>query len=118
MLTKFFNPSISGVSWYVNAPLHEKHIFLPQVGKIVARSTAPLRALQGKNVIEIDHTVRLRERADHYCFQDTAAQIAKMVSQQEGTLLNMASQKIRDTGRLWHMKESQEDEVDMDETEV
>ena len=90
----------------------------PQVGKIVARNTAPIRALQGKNVIEIDHTIRLRERADHFNFRDTSDQIAHMVRQQEGTLINMASQKIRDTGRVYHLKESNESELDMDETIV
>lgn len=75
-------------------------------------------ALQGKNVIEIDHTIRLRERADHYDFMETADQIEKMVQQQEENLLKIASKQIRDTGRLYHVKESNQVEYDMDETLV
>lgn len=89
-----------------------------QVGKIVARNSAPIMALQGKNVIEIDHTIRLRERADHYNFFDTANEIERMVKQQEETLLKMASKQIRDTGRLYHVKESNQVEFDLDETDV
>ncbi|XP_012937976.1 uncharacterized protein LOC101852693 [Aplysia californica] len=99
-------------------PQHNTQICLAEVGKIVARNSAPIRALQGKNVIEIDHTIRLRERADHFNFLDTTDQIERMVRQQEETLLGMASKQIRDTGRLYHVKESNEVEFDMDETEV
>ena len=84
----------------------------------MTRNSAPIRALQGKNVIEIDHTIRLRERADHFNFQETADQIESMVRQQEETLLGMASKQIRDTGRLYHVKESNEQEYDLDETTV
>jgi hypothetical protein len=99
-------------------PQHNTQICLAEVGKIVARNSAPIMALQGKNVIEIDHTIRLRERADHFNFFDTVDQIERMVKQQEENLLKIASKQIRDTGRLYHVKESSSLEYDMDETDV
>lgn len=89
-----------------------------QVGKIVAKNTAPLMALQGKNVIEVEHKIRVRERADHFVFLDTAEQIEGMVRRQEETLLSHATKQIRDTGQLYHVQESNEVELDLDETEV
>lgn len=99
-------------------PQQNTQICLAEVGKIVARNSAPIMALQGKNVIEIDHTIRLRERADHFNFYDTTDQIERMVKQQEETLIKMASKQIRDTGRLYHVKESNQVDLDLDETEV
>ncbi|GFR95610.1 peptidyl-prolyl cis-trans isomerase-like 6 [Elysia marginata] len=99
-------------------PQENTQICLAEVGKIVARNAAPIMALQGKNVIEIDHTVRIRERADQFNFEDTANQIERMVKQQEESLIKMASKQIRDTGRLYHVKESNSVEYDMNETEV
>ena len=84
----------------------------------MARNAAPIMALQGKNVIEIDHTIRIRERADNFNFADTTQQIERMVKQQEESLIKMASKQIRDTGRLYHVRESNAVEFDMDETEV
>ncbi|KAH9525578.1 hypothetical protein Btru_001751 [Bulinus truncatus] len=83
-------------------PQQNTQICLAEVGKIVARNSAPIMALQGKNVIEIDHTIRLRERADQFNFLETADQIEHMVKQQEESLIKMASKQIRDTGRLYH----------------
>ncbi|KAK6985594.1 hypothetical protein BgiMline_015183 [Biomphalaria glabrata] len=99
-------------------PQQNTQICLAEVGKIVARNSAPIMALQGKNVIEIDHTIRLRERADQFNFLDTANEIEHMVKQQEETLIKMASKQIRDTGRLYHVKESNQIEMDLDETAV
>ena len=88
------------------------------MGKIVAKNSAPLKALQGKNVIDVDHKIRVRERADHFNFLDTAEQIENMVRRQEENLLRHASKQVRDTGQLYHVQESSEMEMDMDETEV
>ena len=88
------------------------------MGKIVAKNTAPLMALKGKNVIEVDHKIRVRERADHFNFLDTADQIEHMVRRQEENLLRHATRQVRDTGQLYHVQESNEIEVDNDETVV
>ena len=85
---------------------------------MVAKSAAPLMALKGKNVIEVEHRVRVRERADHFLFQDTAEQIEHLVRRQEETLLAHATQQARDTGKLFHVHESNEVEIDLDETQV
>lgn len=84
----------------------------------MAKSSAPLLALRGKNVIEVDHKIRVRERADHFHFLDTAEQIERMVRHQEETLLQHASRQVRDTGQMYHVQESNEVEYDMDETTV
>ncbi|XP_059175300.1 uncharacterized protein LOC131955275 [Physella acuta] len=99
-------------------PQQNTQICLAEVGKIVARNSAPIMALQGKNVIEIEHTLRLRERADRFNFSETAEQVQQMVQQQEETLLKIASNQIRDTGRLYHVRESNEVDIDLDETAV
>lgn len=99
-------------------PSRHQQLALAEVGKIVAKNSAPLLALRGKNVIEVDHKVLLRERADHFNFTETADQIERMVRQQEENLLRFASQQVRDTGQLYHVTESNEMEIDMDETQV
>lgn len=99
-------------------PSRNQQIALAEVGKIVAKSTAPLMVLRGKNVIEVDHKIHVRERADHFNFLDTASTIERMVRQQEENLLQHATQQMRDTGQVFHVQESNEVEYDMDETTV
>lgn len=74
--------------------------------------------LRGKNVIEVDHKVRMRERADHFCFTDTVEQIKTSVQHQEEDLLRMATKQVRDTGRVYHVQEHNEIDFDLDETAV
>jgi hypothetical protein len=88
------------------------------VGKLVAKNTAPLFALQGKNVIEVDHKILVRERADRFVFTDTAETIERMVRGQEENLLRFAVAQAKDTGQLYHVQESNQMEVDLDETSV
>ncbi|KAL8613717.1 hypothetical protein ACOMHN_029809 [Nucella lapillus] len=97
-------------------PSRHQQLVLAEVGKIVAKNTAPLMALQGKSVVEVDHKIRVRERADHFNFLDTAQQIEHMVQRQEENLLQFATKQIRDTGQVYHVQESNEMELDMDET--
>nr|KAG5706865.1 hypothetical protein BaRGS_004200 [Batillaria attramentaria] len=99
-------------------PARNQQLVLAEVGKIVAKSTAPLMMLRGKNVIEVDHKIRVRERADHFDFTETADHIERMVRQQEENLLQHATKQIRDTGQMYHVQESNEVEYDMDETTV
>ncbi|KAL8599164.1 hypothetical protein ACOMHN_007880 [Nucella lapillus] len=99
-------------------PGQNQQLALAEVGKIMAKNTAPLMALKGKNVVEVDHKIRVKERADHFHFTDTAQQIEQMVRSQEENLLRHATKQIRDTGQLYHVQESNEVEVDNDETLV
>ncbi|XP_076466627.1 uncharacterized protein LOC143297927 [Babylonia areolata] len=99
-------------------PGQNQQVALAEVGKIMAKNTAPLMVLKGKNVIEVDHKIRVRERADRFQFTDTAGQVERMVRQQEEDLLRHATKQIRDTGQLYHVQESNEVEVDNDETIV
>ncbi|ESO93251.1 hypothetical protein LOTGIDRAFT_161808 [Lottia gigantea] len=91
---------------------------LAEVGKIIARDIAPVMCLQGKNVIEIDHKIRLRERADRFDFFDTTDTIEHMVKQQEESIIRAASKQIQDTGRLYHVHDSSEITYNKDETEL
>ncbi|KAK7108459.1 uncharacterized protein [Littorina saxatilis] len=99
-------------------PSKNQQLALAEVGKIVAKNTAPLMALRGKNVIEVDHKIKVRERADHFDFLDTADQIEHMVRRQEETLLKHAIKQMKDTGQLYHVQESNEVEIDNDESAV
>ncbi|XP_050390237.1 uncharacterized protein LOC126809616 [Patella vulgata] len=91
---------------------------LAEVGKIIASDITPVMCLQGKNVIEVDHKIRVRERADRFDFFDTTDQIEHMVKQQEKSLIRMANKQIEDTGRLYHIQDSSEVEYNKDETSL
>ncbi|XP_041352473.1 uncharacterized protein LOC121370971 [Gigantopelta aegis] len=97
---------------------HEPQTCLAAVGKLIAKNTAPIMALKGKNVIEIEHTIRVRERADNFDFFDTTDRIESMVKQHERSLLKMATKQIKDTGKLYHVQETNEVELNLDETDV
>ncbi|KAL3882086.1 hypothetical protein ACJMK2_028458 [Sinanodonta woodiana] len=91
---------------------------LSQVGKIIANKGAPLECLRGKNVMDIDHTIRVRERADEFNFKETASDIKRMVKQQEQIMMKVASYKIQDKGGLYHIKESSSVEQNKGETVI
>lgn len=89
---------------------------LTEVGKIIAKNTAPLESLHGKNVIDIDHKIRLVERADEFVFRETTERIKRMVTEQEQNLIKLASYRIQDKGGLVHIKGSSSIEANDNET--
>lgn len=91
---------------------------LAEVGKVVTSSNAPIEALQGKSVIEIDHNISIKERADMYTFNATAEMIKRLVRREEENLVRIAQKQVKDTGRLYHIKESNSVEYNMGETVV
>lgn len=91
---------------------------LAEVGKVVTSSNAPIEALQGKSVIEIDHNISIKERADMFTFNTTADMIKRLVRREEENLVRIAQKQARDTGRLYHIKESNSVEYNMGETVV
>lgn len=84
--------------------IHNPRSVLTEVGKIIAKNTAPLESLHGKNVIEVDHTIKLQERADEFSFTETTEKIKKMVNEQEQSLIKHASYMVQDKGGLIHIK--------------
>ncbi|XP_045195620.2 uncharacterized protein LOC123551048 [Mercenaria mercenaria] len=91
---------------------------LTEVGKIIAKNTAPLESLHGKNVIEIDHMIKLQERADDFKFEDATVKIKKMVNEQEQQLIKHASYVVQDKGGVIHMKSKNSIEQNTNETVV
>ncbi|XP_062596471.1 uncharacterized protein LOC134257913 [Saccostrea cucullata] len=59
---------------------------LAEVGKVVTSNNAPIESLQGKSVIEIDHNISVKERADLFTFSSTAAMIKRLVRREEQNL--------------------------------
>lgn len=91
---------------------------LTEVGKIIAKNTAPLESLHGKNVIEIDHEIKLQERADEFLFHETCKRIKQMVNEQEQNLIKHASYRIQDKGGIFHIKGSNTTEQNTNESVV
>lgn len=91
---------------------------LAEVGKIIAKNTAPLESLHGKNVIEIDHRIKLQERADEFVFEDTTQRIKQMVTEQEQNLIKLASYRIQDKGSIYHIEGSNSIEQNLNESVV
>ncbi|KAH3728502.1 uncharacterized protein LOC127854021 [Dreissena polymorpha] len=97
---------------------HNPKAVLAEVGKIIAKNTAPLESLHGKNVIEIDHKIRLQEQADEFVFKETTDRIKRMVTEQEQNLIKLASYRIQDKGGLYHIKGSNSIEQNLNESIV
>ena len=96
----------------------EPENILGEVGRVVTSGNTPVKALQGKNVIEIDHSISVKQRADQFDFKDTSNLIKRMVLQQEKMLVNIAKKKIEDTGKMYHIKESNSVDYEIGETVV
>jgi len=97
---------------------HNPKSVFTEVGKIIAKNTAPLESLHGKNVIEIDHKIRLTEQADEFNFNETSKTVKKMVTEQEQNLIKLASYRIQDKGGVYHIKGSNSIEQNMNESVV
>lgn len=91
---------------------------LAEVGKMVVRDDTPIGTLQGKNMIEVDHKIRVRERADKFDFWTTADTIKNNVKDLERILLTHVTRQIQDTGSLYHIQESNTVDLNFDETDV
>lgn len=91
---------------------------LAEVGKIIAKNTAPLETLHGKNVIEIDHKIKLVEPAHEFDFAHTTERVKKMVTEQEQNLIKLASYRIQDKGGIYHIKGSNSVEQNLNESVV
>lgn len=91
---------------------------LTEVGKIIAKNTAPLETLHGKNVIEIEHKLKLNENALEFDFHHTSAQIKRMVNDQEQNLIKLASYRIQDKGGVYHIKGSSSIEQNTNESVI
>lgn len=89
---------------------------LAEVGKLIVKKSAPTVCMQGKNMIEVDHTISVKNRADLFDFNYTAERIQKMVGQQENTLIKQVTRQINDNGKLYHIKESSNIDLDDDPT--
>ncbi|WAR08332.1 hypothetical protein MAR_018290 [Mya arenaria] len=101
-----------------NEATHNPISVLAEVGKIIAKNTAPLESLHGKNVIEVDHKIRLQESADEFNFRETSDRIKRMVTEQEQNLIKLASYRIQDKGGLYHIKGSNSIEQNLNESVV
>lgn len=97
---------------------HNPKSVFTEVGKIIAKNTAPLESLHGKNVIEIDHKIRLVEQADEFNFAETSKTVKKMVTEQEQNLIKLASYRIQDKGGIYHIKGSNSIEQNLNESVV
>lgn len=91
---------------------------LAEVGKVVTGNNAPIEALEGKSVIEIDHNISVKERADLFTFNATTDMIKRLVRREEENLVRIAQKQVKDTGKLYHIKESNSVEYNMGETVV
>ncbi|KAK3098794.1 hypothetical protein FSP39_023173 [Pinctada imbricata] len=91
---------------------------LGEVGRLVTNGHTPLKALKGKNFIEIDHSISVKQKAHQFAFEDTTDLIKRMVKQQEQSLVRIAKKQIEDTGSLYHIKESNSVEYEIGETVV
>lgn len=91
---------------------------LTEVGKIIAKNTAPLETLHGKNVIEIEHKIKLNENALEFDFNHTSARIKRMVNDQEQNLIKLASYRIQDKGGVYHIKGSSSVEQNTNESVI
>ena len=97
---------------------HNPKAVLAEVGKIIAKNTAPLESLHGKNVIEIDHKIQLKIRADEFDFDESVNRVKEMVNEQEQNMIKSASYFIQDKGGLHHLKGSKSYEQNLNETIV
>ena len=97
---------------------HNPRSVLTEVGKIIANNTAPLETLHGKNVIEIEHKLKLNENALEFDFNETAARIKRMVTDQEQNLIKMASYRIQDKGGVYHIRGSNSIEQNTNESVI
>ena len=91
---------------------------LAEVGKIIAKNSAPLETLHGKNVIEIEHKLKLNENALEFDFNETAARIKRMVNDQEQNLIKLASYRIQDKGGVYHIQGSNSIEQNTNESVI
>lgn len=89
-----------------------------QIGKLLTSTQIPITSLLGKNVIEIDHQISVRERSRDYNFPETVKSIQNMVKTQEKNLISYARKQIEDTGKIYHIKESSSTECCKGETIV
>lgn len=95
-----------------------RQLCLAEVGKLIVRNQTPLTCMQGKNVIDVDHKIKVTERADEFDFHQTSRQIKRLIKQQEKNLIQLASKRVRDTGRLYYIQESSSVEHNPNETVV
>lgn len=89
-----------------------------QIGKLLTSTQIPITSLLGKNVIEIDHQMCVRERSLDFNFTDTIKSIQNMVRTQEKNLVSYARKQMEDTGKIYHIKESSSTECCKGETIV
>lgn len=89
-----------------------------QIGKLLTSTKIPITSLLGKNVIEIDHQITLKERSIDFNFTETVKSIKNMVKTQEKNLVSFARKQMEDTGKIYHIKESSSTECCKGETIV
>ena len=77
-----------------------------------------MESLHGKNVIEIDHKIQLKIRADEFDFDESVNRVKEMVNEQEQNMIKSASYFIQDKGGLHHLKGSKSYEQNLNETIV
>ncbi|XP_033739808.1 uncharacterized protein LOC117327087 [Pecten maximus] len=97
---------------------NDSNYALAEVGKLLTRRITPVKALQGKNMIEIEHNIRISERGDLFDFRDTSEQIKRTIGSQEKNLVKIARKRIEDTGHLYHVQESNTVDYSAGETVV
>lgn len=105
-----------GASYYEDPD--DQKFALAEVGKLLTRRITPVKALQGKNMIEIEHNIRISERGDLFDFLDTTEQIKRTICSQEKNLVKIARKRIEDTGHLYHVKETNSVDYGVGETVV
>lgn len=89
-----------------------------QIGKLLTSTQIPITSLLGKNVIEIDHEMCVKERSLDFNFPETIRSIKDMVKSQERNLISYARKQMEDTGKIYHIKESSSTECCKGETVV
>jgi len=89
-----------------------------EVGKLLTKSVTPIQALRGKNVLDVEHCFRIRDRADYFDFNEVVDQIKHFVRLNEKNLVQIMRKEIEDTGKLYHIQEKNTVDYDMGETVV
>lgn len=111
-------PNICGVTNNNELDKIKPENALADVGKLITDTSKNIGTLQGKNVLELEHRINVRERADRFDFDETTKLIKKMVSREQKNLIKYATMRMKDTGRMYHIQESSTVDYDKDETVV
>lgn len=95
-----------------------KRLPIAEVGKLVTKFPSPSKSLKGKNVIEVEHKVKVTNKYVEFDFRKAAEHIKRIVRHSEIDLINIARKSIHDTGGLFHVKEQNTVDFDPSETLV